>query len=128
MNKFKPKINEKVTCNLQINNILKLYRLLHGAADFTNNSNYGLCLLKTLDQKTQNVSELLEILYLIPKVDEITDIIVSGSKIADANGNLMQLNKSSLGLDLDLFIIEAIDFFLIDHYRKVKTMKLSDQQ
>jgi len=128
VNKFKSKINEKVTCNLQINSILKLYRLLHGGIDLANNANYGLCLLKNLDQKTQNVSELLEILYLIPKVDEVIDIIISGSKIADANGNPMQANKSSLGLDLHLFVIEVIDFFLIDHYRKVKTMKLSDQQ
>ena len=128
MNKFKSKINEKATCNLQINNILKLYRLLHGAIDLANNANYGLHLLESLDKKTHNVSELLEIFYLIPKADEITDIIIAGSKIADSNGNPMQLNKASLGLDLDLFIIEVIDFFLIDHYRKVKAMKLSDQQ
>ncbi|MCP4162993.1 MAG: hypothetical protein GY760_23270 [Deltaproteobacteria bacterium] len=128
MNKFKSKINEKVTCNLQINNILKLYRLLHGGIDFANKVNYGLHLLELLDKKKQNVSELLEVLYVIPKVDEVIDIIISGSKIADSNGNSMQANKSSLGLDLHLFIIEVIDFFLIDHYRKVKAMQLSDQQ
>lgn len=128
MNKFKSKINEKVTCNLQINSILKLYQLIHGGIDLANNANYGLHLLESLDAKTQNVSELLEIFYLIPKADEVIDIIVSGSKIADANGNPMQLNKASLGLDLHLFVIEVIDFFLIDHYRKVKAMKLSNQQ